>query len=417
MRRIANSTRKIDANGAGKDGFSSGSLATQEPATIVDPTWLNDVQEEICNVIELVGIALGGDSRIQLATAISVIVNTRAETAETNSATASEKFVNKRLRQFAAKNSVKRSPAGGYAGTFHGACSVPSTSVWPRTIIVGTGGEIEISSGGEVWTKISAAGGYTGTFRACCHVPAAGDWVYVVGDSSAIQSAQSLSSMTFAAEAPAVGFSGSFRGVAANAANVRVAVGTGGEIQSNSTGTWVRRSAASGYTGTFNAVRWVPFASGGLFIAVGDAGEVQTSPDGVTWTRRTLPSFLSTLPSAINLACVDYGTEGAGATRRVYAVGSGGIFRSFDGVVWTAETDGPTWGVRGIAYCEALSSFVGAGTGLEARVALFSPDVYEWATVTSIGAPSMWINAVCANEDGVAIMVGANGLIRQTMGV
>lgn len=66
MKRIDTSTAAADANGTGRDGFTNGDPGVPTPATEVDDTWLNALQEEICQTIELGGVALDSGSTTQL---------------------------------------------------------------------------------------------------------------------------------------------------------------------------------------------------------------------------------------------------------------------------------------------------------------------------------------------------------------
>ncbi|MDR1110308.1 MAG: hypothetical protein LBP92_06365, partial [Deltaproteobacteria bacterium] len=54
--------------------FSDGDQANEIPGTVVPAWWLNMVQEEICAVIEVAGVALQKNVRNQLLTAIKKIL-------------------------------------------------------------------------------------------------------------------------------------------------------------------------------------------------------------------------------------------------------------------------------------------------------------------------------------------------------
>lgn len=71
MRRIQHATRKIDANGAGKDGFYEGSVAQNIPPTVITAQFMNDLQEELVGVVEAAGLVPSSD-RTQLAQAIAI---------------------------------------------------------------------------------------------------------------------------------------------------------------------------------------------------------------------------------------------------------------------------------------------------------------------------------------------------------
>jgi len=409
MQRIAHATRLVDGNGAGKDGFTGGSPATQVPATVIPSSWLNDVQEEICTVIEAASLTPDGSSRAQLSVAIALLINQAANAAVTAATNAGALARRHDLRSFAIRNSQRRTPAGSYAGTFYGACCVPATSSFPRTVIVGSGGEIEISTGGETWSKVSPAASYASNFRACCFQDAAGAYVFAVGDGGEIQYAQSLSTMTFSKATQAASYGGSFRGVTASP-TVVVAVGTTGEIQSSSgPNAWQHRTVAGGYTGTWNAVRWCPFTAGGLFIAIGALGEVQTSPDGITWTKRTMPAAATG-----DLYAIAFGSD------RAYIVGVGGIYYSFNGTSWALDsTVSAGGGLRAAAFSANLNAFVTAGVLLNGTVAYYDMETLpnDWTQLSTTGAANFTASAITSDEDGNAIIVGPNGLIRQTLGM
>jgi phage-related tail fiber protein len=73
MKRIDTGTRAIDLFGLGKHGFKNGDLANGIAPTDFNADWPNNIQEEIANVIEAVGIVLDGADRTQLLKAIRAI--------------------------------------------------------------------------------------------------------------------------------------------------------------------------------------------------------------------------------------------------------------------------------------------------------------------------------------------------------
>jgi hypothetical protein len=74
MFRIDTLTKVLDLFGLGKPGFRDGNRALAVPATDFSAAWCNDVQEEICNVIEAAGIVLDANNRSQLLQAIQQFV-------------------------------------------------------------------------------------------------------------------------------------------------------------------------------------------------------------------------------------------------------------------------------------------------------------------------------------------------------
>ena len=70
MDRIQTSTKAVDKFGAGKPGFTDGNPATGTPATQMTEVFFDNVQEELCAVIESAGITLNPADRGQLKKAI-----------------------------------------------------------------------------------------------------------------------------------------------------------------------------------------------------------------------------------------------------------------------------------------------------------------------------------------------------------
>lgn len=65
MERITHSTRLVDANGSGRDGYTEGTPGVT-PASVVTASALNSIQEEIARAIEMHGITLDGGDMEQL---------------------------------------------------------------------------------------------------------------------------------------------------------------------------------------------------------------------------------------------------------------------------------------------------------------------------------------------------------------
>ena len=64
--------KRTDAYGHASNQFTDGN-PPGVPATVVDDTWLNSVQEEICEVVEFTGATLNSGDTTQLRTAIQTI--------------------------------------------------------------------------------------------------------------------------------------------------------------------------------------------------------------------------------------------------------------------------------------------------------------------------------------------------------
>ena len=66
MKRIDTINARENMFGVGKSGFHDNEDLPGQDATYVSPEWFNTVQEELCNLLELRGIALSPDSKRQL---------------------------------------------------------------------------------------------------------------------------------------------------------------------------------------------------------------------------------------------------------------------------------------------------------------------------------------------------------------
>ena len=86
MRRISTATKVVDKWGAGKPGFTDGNAVTGIPATDLEAVFFDNVQEEICGVIEAAGLTVDGSSMVQLLTAVrqlsAGVVGSRGLTAQ-----------------------------------------------------------------------------------------------------------------------------------------------------------------------------------------------------------------------------------------------------------------------------------------------------------------------------------------------
>jgi len=67
--------------------FTEGNKAGGVPATVVSAEWLNNVQEEICNLIELNGVALDPNDQTQLFTLIASLLSAKANSSHDHNAT------------------------------------------------------------------------------------------------------------------------------------------------------------------------------------------------------------------------------------------------------------------------------------------------------------------------------------------
>ncbi len=249
--RIDHSTRLVDANGSGKDGFTEGSAVPLVAATTVTDDWLNDMQETVIRPIEAEGITLAKGTFTQLLDALE-----------------------SREDRIGLGSWIPLKPDG--SGTLLRAVYDSGSLI----VAVGNGGTTQ-SAGYDTdpFTEVSAAGGYTDTLYDITKMGSV--WI-TVGAAGGIQTSTNPDS-SWTQRTAAGGFVGTFNAIATNG-TIAVAVGTSGTIQTSTDGTtWTARTAGSGYTATFNSVAWDPTTA--RFHAGGDDGEIQSSTDGITWTR------------------------------------------------------------------------------------------------------------------------------------
>ncbi|EQA5719446.1 pyocin knob domain-containing protein [Cronobacter dublinensis] len=130
MHRIDTPTAQEGKFGAGKNGFTAGDPTLGVPATQLDETFFDSVQEEICAVIEGAGVQLKKSDRAQLSAAIDKMIQAKHELAlliknnlsDVDDVEQARK--NLGLGKLALKDSVTASdisaiPNGGALGTTH----------------------------------------------------------------------------------------------------------------------------------------------------------------------------------------------------------------------------------------------------------------------------------------------------------
>lgn len=71
---IQTANKQVDKFGSGKHGFNPGNPSGGVPATYLSPEWCDNVQQELVNVIEGVGIAINPASKTQLQQAIQAMI-------------------------------------------------------------------------------------------------------------------------------------------------------------------------------------------------------------------------------------------------------------------------------------------------------------------------------------------------------
>jgi hypothetical protein len=233
-----------------------------------------------------------------------------------------EALADRSLTKLALSNSVARTPASAYVGTFTGGAYVLNAIAGTRTfVLVGSAAEIQTSLDGITWTHRTPGGGFAGDFF---NIARSTSLFVAVGD-GAIQT--SPDGTTWTARTPDGGFTDNFYGVAFGA-GVYVIVGENGEIQSSTNGTaWTQRTPDASFADDFYGVAF----GAGVFVIVGQNGEIQTSPDGVTWTHQDADG-------APTVGFTGGVTFGNGAFVAGGFGASALLQTSPDGVTWTART-------------------------------------------------------------------------------
>lgn len=210
----------------------------------------------------------------------------------------------------AAKIWTTQTPAASYTNRFRGGDTWFSAGANSQ-LLVGELGEIQRSSNlGVTWAHEAAAGGFVGTFFACAGyafenvaVGGSGEIQYWTGAWVQHSAAGSYSDSFRAAAVGIADF-----GYGSNSATFVIA-GTSGEIQvydllGTGAGVWVHVDPDEGFTGTWYSCTY----ANGYFWLVGDDGEIQQSVDGFSWRR--IPNALTTSILAVSGDRIDSFTFG-----------------------------------------------------------------------------------------------------------
>lgn len=254
MYRVDDPTRSVDELGAGKDGYSESTPGGTPTSIRADH--LNALQEEPCNVIEAAGITLDKTNNAQLLKAIERMIARHAE-----------------IQGITAWLDIQH----GESGDLRGIAAGPGDLV-----AVGTAGTIlRCQLLDYDWDPITADAAYAANFLDVCY------------------------------------YAGATRFVAA---------GEDGEVQTSTDGgaTWDEKDTGGD--------DYYCCCAATSFVAVaGDAGKLKTSADGITYTTRT--SAHGSIP--ITAMCY------SPTLNRILAVGPGLSIQRSDstGVTWTAASD------------------------------------------------------------------------------
>jgi photosystem II stability/assembly factor-like uncharacterized protein len=154
--------------------------------------------------------------------------------------------------------------------------------------------------------------------------------------------------------------------------------------------TWTKISTGSSISSVKSAVAF----TGNQFIAV-NGNSIFTSPDGTIWTGRTS----GTDNSLNNIAYTS--TMPTGQAGRIILVGTKGtILSSTDGVDWEKQTSGTTCSFFGVTY--GNNNFVAVG---DSGTILSSPDGSKWTAQNS--GTVFPLNGICFAND-LFVAVGEN---------
>lgn len=356
MQRIDSATASADENGTGKDGFTEGTYPST-PATQLTAKFFNQVQEEICNVIEVTKATPLSTSKTQLRDAML----TRG------------RFAVRSLKNFA--NPVVDVSLNAI--------------IWTEELqaFVGVGsGSAFRSTDGVVWYE--GTGMSAGTFKAIAFDP--GDEVFVtIGNSGVLRRSVDEGSVWSAATYDpnsetwndicwaeslglfvAVGSTGTFR----------VTTATDGDV-------WANRNQAA--NNSWTGVCWSPELS--LLVAVSSDGtnRVMTSPDGINWTSRSTPATLCSWksvcwsPELSLFVAVSNGTTG------------NHVMTSPNGTAWTIrDIPAPDNWWQQVSWIPDLQMFVAIANSLSSDLTngvnsaiMFSVDGLVWRNApTPIGS-------------------------------
>lgn len=243
-------------------------------------------------------------------------------------------------------------------------------------VVVGAGGAIRTSSGGQAW--LARTSGVTDLLM---NVDGAGPLFVAVGAAGRILTSPNGTAWT-ARTSPTTQM---LRGIAwGNGAYV--AVGEAGTIVRSTDGaTW-----ATQVSGTANVLQGVAFG-GGQFVAVGATGSILTSPDGITWTPRTS----GTTQWLFDVAIADGNYVAVGA--------NGTILRSSNGTTWSAAISGSSLALYRVAYGNGRFVVVG-----DSGLILSSSTLASW---DSEGTATTNILRGVTFAEGQFTACGFNGVI------
>lgn len=368
MHRPDHSTADPDACGSGKAGYTPGNPLGLPPVprTIVTHEHLNDETENANRLVEGAGYPLVKNSYGQMLQAVKTLACIAP------------------LSKWASKTAH-----GAYAGTFRGVASHGSTDM--LIILVGTSGEVQISSDGHTFADEPPGLSYSGQYNAIARVGDA--YIACTEDGEIHKRTDAIAWSKLYINATdnlyCVGTDGGTGGLVGgdNGSSVPVItrgtnVTLGGAFDTFHGGVTSQRINAAAHNGTLwvavgqtaaaghefltlTGSQWGVVASGsgvmadiaygkGLFVAVGTSA-IKTSPNGTTWTTRT--SRLSLIVTGDKVAYND----NVGVF--IHTKSDGTAEMSLDGITWTEcslTDDIASPSVVGLAIANRRAITVGA---------------------------------------------------------
>lgn len=324
--RVDHSTRLVDANGAGKDGYTDGEPGVT-PATILTADYMNDLQEQVCQAIEGHGDTL---VKLQFDQLLTCFRRASMHSLMTFGALLNDGSSNldncKLLRHGqgspgvwlafpASGTNVKyRDTSGGWAtGSALGIDPVDAKygtadALWVA-VAAAAGIETAATAGGA-WTARTAAAGYAGDFTSVVYAEPANRFV-LGGTVGEIQTADAGTAYVRRKNG-----GNTIVDMAQNGSDVVVAVEAAARWRSTDGGVTWGASAAMPIDG-ITTVAYHPKL--GVFVAHGHGGAnpgTAWSADGDSWTR------------------VETTALNASSSNRMYAIGGGFALVSNAAVIW-----------------------------------------------------------------------------------
>lgn len=307
MQRVTHSTKATDLFGIGKHGYTAGEPGVT-PATVLEAARVNELQEEICSVIEAAGATVDGGSNHQMRDAINTLIGNQAGATSVLSETQAAQSLRLAFStpgKFPRDMAIKTGAQGSLAGV----------------LLVGDSGYLATRVLGGALTNRTPGSGFSGNFTACC-TDAGGTYV-AVGDAAEVQT--SADGQTFTRRNS--GGANQLYWVTSDGTKVLTG-GAGGALYlaSTATGTYSAVTSPAGSTALSSGLY-----ANGLWVITTSDGRVYTSPSAAagTWTLRltvTLsPSFLQ--------GRLSYGALGWSA---MFTHNAGRIGHAY-------STDGTTW--------------------------------------------------------------------------